>query len=58
MSRGTRTIEIYRYDPDKDQAPRMQSYTIELLDSDRMLLDLLIRLKRQDETITFRPSCR
>ena len=38
MSRGTRTIEIYRYDPDKDQAPRMQSYTIELLDSDRMLM--------------------
>ena len=58
MSRGTRTIEIYRYDPDKDTAPRMQSYTIELLDSDRMLLDLLIRLKQQDETITFRRSCR
>lgn len=45
MSRGTRTIEIYRYDPDKDAAPRMQTYTIELLDSDRMLLDLLLRLK-------------
>ena len=31
MSRGTRTIEIYRYDPDVDAAPRMQTYTIELL---------------------------
>ena len=58
MSRGTRTIEIYRYDPDKDAAPRMQSYTIELLESDRMLLDLLLRLKKEDETITFRRSCR
>ena len=58
MSRGTRTIEIYRYDPDKDAAPRMQSYTIELLDSDRMLLDLLLRLKKEDETITFRRPCR
>lgn len=58
MSRGTRTIEIYRYDPDKDQAPYMQSYTIELLESDRMLLDVLLRLKKSDESITFRRSCR
>lgn len=58
MSRGTRTIEIFRYDPDKDTAPRMQTYTIELLDSDRMLLDVLVRLKKMDETISFRRSCR
>ena len=58
MSRGTRTIEIYRYDPDVDAAPRMQTYTIELLDSDRMLLDVLLRLKKEDETLTFRRSCR
>ena len=58
MSRGTRIVEIYRYDPDKDNAPYMQSYTIELLDSDRMLLDVLLRLKREDETLTFRRSCR
>ena len=58
MSRGTRTIEIYRYDPDLDAAPRMQTYTIELLDSDRMLLDVLLRLKKEDETLTFRRSCR
>jgi succinate dehydrogenase / fumarate reductase iron-sulfur subunit len=58
MSRGTRTFEIYRYDPDKDKAPYMQTYTIELLDSDRMLLDVLIRLKKIDETLSFRRSCR
>lgn len=58
MSRGTRTIEIFRYDPDKDAAPRMQTYNIELLDSDRMLLDVLVRLKKIDETISFRRSCR
>ena len=58
MSRGTRTIEIYRYDPDVDAAPRMQTYTVELLDSDRMLLDVLVRLKKMDETISFRRSCR
>ena len=58
MSRGTRTIEIFRYDPDKDAAPRMQSYNIELLDTDRMLLDVLVRLKKMDESISFRRSCR
>lgn len=58
MSRGTRTIEIFRYDPDKDAAPHMQTYQIELLDSDRMLLDVLVRLKKMDETISFRRSCR
>ena len=58
MSRGTRTIEIFRYDPEKDAAPRMQTYQIELLDSDRMLLDVLVRLKKMDETISFRRSCR
>lgn len=58
MSRGKRIIEIYRYDPDKDKAPYMQSYEIELLDTDRMLLDVLLRLKKQDETLTFRRSCR
>ena len=58
MSRGTRTIEIFRYDPDKDAAPRMQTYQIELLDSDRMLLDVLVRLKKMHEPISFRRSCR
>ncbi|MEY2862951.1 MAG: hypothetical protein RLY58_658 [Pseudomonadota bacterium] len=58
MSRGTRTVEIYRYDPDKDKAPYMQTYTITLADEDRMLLDLLIKLKKMDETLSFRRSCR
>lgn len=58
MSRGIRTFEIYRYDPDKDKAPYMQTYTLELNDSHRMLLDALLELKKQDETLTFRRSCR
>ena len=39
MSRGTRTFEIYRYDPDKDKAPYMQTFKLELTDKHRMLLD-------------------
>ena len=57
MSR-TRIFEIYRYDPDKDKAPYMQTYKVELAPGDRMLLDALIRLKTVDETLSFRRSCR
>lgn len=53
-----RTLEIYRYDPEKDEAPYMQSYQLELDGSERMLLDALIKLKQQDETFSFRRSCR
>jgi succinate dehydrogenase / fumarate reductase, iron-sulfur subunit len=58
MSHGIRTFEIYRYDPDKDKAPYMQTFQIELEESDRMLLDVLIKLKKQDETLSYRRSCR
>ncbi|MEC5410019.1 succinate dehydrogenase iron-sulfur subunit, partial [Paraburkholderia sp. MPAMCS5] len=40
-----RTFEIYRYDPDKDAAPRMQTYEIEIDSHERMLLDALVKLK-------------
>lgn len=53
-----RTFEVYRYDPDKDQAPYMQSYELELDGSERMLLDALIKLKKLDESLSFRRSCR
>jgi succinate dehydrogenase / fumarate reductase iron-sulfur subunit len=53
-----RTFEIYRYDPDKDAAPRMQSYEIEIDSHERMLLDALVKLKSVDETLSFRRSCR
>ena len=52
-----RIFEIYRYDPDVDAAPRMQRYELEL-SGERMLLDALISLKKQDETISYRRSCR
>ncbi|RYY80331.1 MAG: succinate dehydrogenase iron-sulfur subunit [Moraxellaceae bacterium] len=57
MSR-TRIFEIYRYDPDKDKAPYMQTYKLELADGERMLLDALLKLKKVDETLSFRRSCR
>jgi len=52
------TFRIYRYDPDSGLAPRMQDYEIEVDDSQRMLLDVLIQLKSADPGLSFRRSCR
>ncbi len=53
-----RVFEIYRYNPDTDLAPRMQTYELTLTGKERMLLDALIALKKDDETLSFRRSCR
>ena len=52
------TFRIYRYDPDSDSPPRMQDYEVEVDDSQRMLLDVLIQLKSTDPGLSFRRSCR
>jgi len=51
-------FSIYRYNPETDDKPRMQSYYIALEPSDRMLLDALVRIKAHDDTLAFRRSCR
>ena len=53
-----RSFHIYRYDPDKDAKPFMQTVEIELEGNERMLLDALMKLKQQDPTLSFRRSCR
>ncbi|MDN7747780.1 succinate dehydrogenase/fumarate reductase iron-sulfur subunit [Burkholderia multivorans] len=58
MDDDTRILHIYRYDPDRDAAPYMQRYEIAVQPDDRMLLDVLGRLKREDETLSYRRSCR
>ncbi|WP_114811133.1 succinate dehydrogenase/fumarate reductase iron-sulfur subunit [Paraburkholderia kururiensis] len=54
----TRTIDIFRYDPDRDSQPHMQRYEVALQPTDRMLLDVLGRIKSMDETFAYRRSCR
>jgi len=51
-------VTIYRYDPDKDERPYLKDYEVQLEHSDRMLLDAMVRIKAQDETLSFRRSCR
>jgi succinate dehydrogenase / fumarate reductase iron-sulfur subunit len=51
-------ISVYRYDPDKDARPYVQQYDVRLEPTDRMLLDALVRIKMQDDSLAFRRSCR
>ncbi|MES2717044.1 MAG: succinate dehydrogenase iron-sulfur subunit [Pseudomonadota bacterium] len=52
------SFHIYRYDPDADAKPRMQVIDLEVGAGDRMLLDVLMRLKAIDPSLSFRRSCR
>ncbi|WP_333606942.1 succinate dehydrogenase iron-sulfur subunit [Arsukibacterium sp.] len=52
-------FSVYRYNPDVDNAPRMQDYTLDNPEGrDMMVLDALLKLKEQDPSLSFRRSCR
>jgi succinate dehydrogenase / fumarate reductase, iron-sulfur subunit len=52
-------FEIYRYDPDSGQNPRIDTYEVDLDTCGPMVLDALIKIKNEmDSSLTFRRSCR
>ena len=52
-------VSVYRYNPDKDEVPKMIPYEVELPeDRDIFVLDLLHMIKDQDTTLSYRRSCR
>jgi len=51
-------FRVFRYDPDTDAQPYMKDYEVELEPTDRMLLDALVRIKEQDDSLSLRRSCR
>jgi succinate dehydrogenase / fumarate reductase iron-sulfur subunit len=51
-------FSIYRYNPETDSKPRMQAYELPDDCGAIMLLDALLLLKRQDDSLGFRRSCR
>ena len=54
-----RKFKIYRYNPDDQSNPRVDTYYIDSNDSGPMVLDALIYIKEEiDPTLTFRRSCR
>ena len=50
-------FSIYRYNPEADEKAYMQDFVLDDCPSDMMLLDALLLLKEQDETLGFRRSC-
>ncbi len=54
-----RRFEVYRYDPDSGENPRLDSYELDVDKCGPMVLDALIKIKNEvDSTLTFRRSCR
>lgn len=51
-------VQVYRYNPDVDNAPYMKTYEIDTHGKDLMVLDVLELLKAQDESLAYRRSCR
>ena len=52
-------VSIYRYNPEQDAEPRMQSFEVDTGGKDVMVLDVLEQIKaEQDPSVTFRRSCR
>ncbi len=54
-----RRFRIYRFDPNSDRTPRIDTYEIDAGACGPMVLDVLIQIKNEiDATLTFRRSCR
>ena len=51
-------FSIYRFNPEQDTKPYMQDFDQPIGADDHMLLDVILRIKAQDNTLTIRKSCR
>ncbi len=58
-AKNVKKFQIYRFDPDSGENPRLDTYEIDLDKCGPMVLDALIKIKNEiDPTLTFRRSCR
>lgn len=58
-SGNIRTFHVYRWDPDKGENPRIDSFDVDLDDCGPMVLDAILKIKNEvDPSLTFRRSCR
>ena len=54
-----KVFKIYRYDPDLEENPKLDSFEVNLEECGPMVLDALIKIKNEvDPTLSFRRSCR
>jgi succinate dehydrogenase / fumarate reductase iron-sulfur subunit len=57
--RAIREYRVYRWSPDDNENPRIDTYYVDTNDCGPMVLDALIWIKSKiDPTLTFRRSCR
>jgi succinate dehydrogenase / fumarate reductase iron-sulfur subunit len=58
-AKRTKTFKVYRYNPDDERNPSVDSFEIDLDACGPMVLDALIKIKTEiDSSLTFRRSCR
>lgn len=58
-SENKKTFKIYRYNPDLNENPTIDTFEINTSECGAMVLDALIKIKNEvDSTLTFRKSCR
>ncbi len=58
-AKKVKNFRIYRWSPDDDKNPSMDTFAVDLDDCGPMVLDALIKIKNEvDATVTFRRSCR
>jgi len=58
-TKNLKSFQVYRWDPDEDETPRIDSFEIDLDSCGPMVLDALIKIKNEvDSSVTFRRSCR
>jgi succinate dehydrogenase / fumarate reductase iron-sulfur subunit len=58
-AKRVKEFRVYRFDPEADDNPRMDTFFVDLDDCGPMVLDALIWIKNKvDPTLTFRRSCR
>src|SRR5476651_1472857 len=58
-AKRVRVFKIYRFDPDSNENPRLDTYEVDMDHCGPMVLDALIKIKNEiDTTLTFRRSCR
>ena len=58
-AKNLKNFQIYRWDPDSGENPRVDTYQVDVGNCGPMVLDALIKIKNEiDPALTFRRSCR
>jgi succinate dehydrogenase / fumarate reductase, iron-sulfur subunit len=58
-AKNVKTFKVYRYEPEDEKNPHVDSFEVDMDECGPMVLDALIKIKNEvDSTVTFRRSCR